>query len=137
MDPVTALGVAAAVVQFLDVGVKALETCREIRDEATSSTKRNKELEEAAVVLKELRKGLESTQRNSAPKRIVEIARSCVAAADDLLLVLENVRGAGKQISTAKATFRAMRERKTIEKLSNVLQSRQKVLDQLLLQDIW
>lgn len=137
MDPVSALGVAAAVNQFLDVAAKALETCRQIRDDATSSAKRNKELEQAAVVLKDLRKELESTQRNQAPRRIVEAAKSCTGAADELLPLLEHVRGAGKQISTAKATFRAMRERKTIEKLQNYLAARQKVLDQLLIQDIW
>ena len=79
----------------------------------------------------------DSRRCNQAPRRIVEIAKSCTTTADELLVVLEHVRGAGKQVSTAKATFRAMRERKTIEKLQKVLQARQEVLDKLLIQDIW
>jgi hypothetical protein len=32
MDPISALGIAAATLQFLDFGLQALSLCRQIRD---------------------------------------------------------------------------------------------------------
>lgn len=137
MDPVSSVGIAAAVVQFLDGGLKLLTICREIRDDLGSSTARNRELEEAARLLKGSRQEIERAQTSRIPRRILEIGKSCAGTNDELISVLEYVKGAGKQITTARAAFRVMRERRTIEKLQNALRSKQSVLEQLLIQDIW
>jgi hypothetical protein len=137
MDPISAIGVAAAAVQFLDVSLKALRICREIRDDAQSSTEKNKELENSARKLKESRTELSTPPRSNVPRRIADTAKQCAVHIDELVRVLEHVRGAGMKIGTAKATFRVMRERRTIEKLENLLNEKQKTLDRLLIQDIW
>ena len=138
MDGLSALSVAAAVVQFLDFSLKALEICRQVRDSERSSTERNAELEQALRTIKDLRKELNSsTAPRKTSKRIRDAASKCIATTDELLKTLEHVRGAGKQISTAKAAFRVLRERKTIEKLENTLKERQRIVDQALLQDVW
>ena len=136
MDPISALGAAAAAVQFLDISLKALEVCRQVRDDEKSSTARNKELEDALRSLKGVRKDLESPTTQTS-KNIKDVARKCASTHDELLKLLENVRGAGKQLSTMKAAYRVMRERRTIEKLENTLKERQKLLDRALLQDTW
>jgi tRNA(Ile2) C34 agmatinyltransferase TiaS len=137
MDPVSSVSIAAAVVQFLDAGLKLLTICREIRDDLGSSTERNRELEEAARLLKGSMQEIERAQTSRVPRRILAMAKSCAGTNDELIKVLDYVKGAGKHITTARAALRVMRERKTIEKLQNTLRSKQSVLEQLLIQDIW
>lgn len=136
MDPASAIGVAAAAVQFLDTSLKALEICRQIRDDSTSSTLRNKELEDSLRKLKETRKDLESPTIR-VPKKVKDIATKCATTSDDLLRVLEDVRGAGKPVSKMKATYPALRGRRTIEKHEKSLKEWQRLLDRALLQDVW
>ncbi|KAK3719446.1 hypothetical protein LTR37_004304 [Vermiconidia calcicola] len=94
-------------------------------------------VEEAAAGVKDFGKQLISSQGQKVSKRILEIFRKCAATADELQRLLEHVRGAGKNLSKAKAIFRAMAERKAIEKLENTLKQQKKDLSDHILQDVW
>ncbi|KAK4908430.1 hypothetical protein LTR49_022698 [Elasticomyces elasticus] len=137
MDPASAIGVAAAVLQFLEFTVKVLKTCKEIRDDANSATQNNKELEQSARTLEHFRAELGSVIRSKqANRRIVTIAYECAQTAKELMDLLEYIRGGdGKLGTAAKATWRAMLKRKPIERLQRSLQEREAVLDKVLNQD--
>ncbi|KAK5707469.1 hypothetical protein LTR97_000003 [Elasticomyces elasticus] len=136
MDPASAIGVAAAVLQFLEFSVKVLKTCKEIRDDANSATQNNRELEKAARTLEDFRAELGSVMRSKhANRRIVTIAYECAQTAKELIDLLEYIRGGDGKLGTAKATWRAMLKRKPIERLQRSLQEREAVLDKVLNQD--
>ncbi|KAI3325792.1 hypothetical protein HD806DRAFT_457084 [Xylariaceae sp. AK1471] len=137
MDPVSAVGLAAATAQFIGIGIKATALCLQIRDNVGSATKFNEELEELTREVKQSRQALRAGVSNQAPRRITELAIKCEKSTDELLKLLEHVRGAGENISTARKVFRAMKERKTVEKLQNSLQEKERLLGSLLVQDIW
>jgi hypothetical protein len=99
----------------------------------SGATATNEELETYSNDLRNLSKELEAGTRatNQAGRRIAKIAKECVASADELFSILQKVRTAGNVNfgSAMKTTFRTMRERKTIEKLQNVLKERRTLLD--------
>ncbi|TRX89796.1 hypothetical protein FHL15_009386 [Xylaria flabelliformis] len=150
MDPVSALGVAAAALQFLDassdgdgllltreIAVKAYTAFQEIRSSAESSTERNKQLEDNIRAAKNLRSSLISastSQRTADP--VTELTTRCASKSDELLTLLEYVRGSGKDISSIRATFRAVKKGKHIEKLHSSLTEDRVALDQMISQKL-
>lgn len=139
MDPASGIGVAAAVVQFVQVSLKALETCREIRDSVNSSTERNAELETAIGVAVETRKSLTTVQTTGSGRRITSIVKECEREGDELIKLLKYIRdeegkAKGKPRSTARLFCRTLKEKKTVEKLENRLRSREKQLGDALVQ---
>jgi len=119
MDPVTALGVAAAALQFLDLGLKALELCQEIRDDTEGASKAHKEIQSQTSTIgqlvKELRSATSGTGR-AASRRINKIANDCISTSDDLLALLVEVRRTGNStfFKVAQTTFRVMKEARRI-----------------------
>ena len=58
MDPATAIGVAAAAVQFVEVGLKTLALCKEIRDSDTDATVLHSELQKSTKQLETMQAGV-------------------------------------------------------------------------------
>ncbi|KAI0188496.1 hypothetical protein EV127DRAFT_471231 [Xylaria flabelliformis] len=137
MDPVSALGVAAAALQFLDASIKAYNAFQEIRSSVESSTERNKQLEDNIRAAQNLRGSLTSasTPQGAADPVTVLTAR-CASKADELLNLLEYVRGSGKNISSIRATFRAVKKGKQIDKLHGSLAEDRVALDQMISQKL-
>lgn len=140
MDPISAVGVAAAAVEFLTFGLHALELCREIRDAQDGATKANQDLESATKDINDIIKDLSTSTRNAntGQRRIIALARDCLASSDELLKLLGNVRGAGnaKPTHATIATFKAIKARRQIEKLKASLEYKQKSLDAALTHDV-
>ncbi|KAI8955415.1 hypothetical protein F4801DRAFT_326808 [Xylaria longipes] len=138
MDPVSALGVAAAALQFLDAAVKAYNAFREIRSSAESSTERNKKLEDNIRAAQNLRSSLmpavSASQGTTDP--VTELTARCASKADELLDLLEYVRGSGKDISSIRATLRAVKKGDKIEKLRSSLVEDRVTLDQMISQKL-
>jgi hypothetical protein len=120
MEAAAAVGVAAAAVQFLDFSVKTLALCREIRDSSTGSTKTNDELTKSIKKLTAMQKDLR--QSGSTPsstyRQLIRAVQDCSTVASELLKLLEDIREAAKKsLGTMRSALKAMKERKTIEKL--------------------
>ncbi|KAI1132889.1 hypothetical protein F5Y10DRAFT_291840 [Nemania abortiva] len=137
MDPVSAVGLAAATAQFIGIAIKTTVLCLQIRDNADSATNFNQELETSMRDLKESQKEISSTLAQRAPRRIIDLASKCQETTNELMNLLQHIRGAGKDITTARKVLRALKERKTIEKIRNSLKEKEKLLESLLVQDIW
>ncbi|KAI0910131.1 hypothetical protein F4823DRAFT_638066 [Ustulina deusta] len=137
MDPVSALGVAAAALQFLDASIKAYNTFQEIRSSAALSTEQNKQLEDNLRSAKSLRASLASTlPPQGATDPVSRLTEKCASKADELLTLLEYVRGSGKKIKSARAFTRAVWKRKDIEKLHSSLKEDQHTLNQMVSQKL-
>ncbi|KAI1172834.1 hypothetical protein F4777DRAFT_581506 [Nemania sp. FL0916] len=144
MDPVSALGVAAASVQFLDALVKAYKAFQEIRSNAGSTTERNKRLERSIRAaqtnlrdIQVLRASLTSSSTSRGINSPVpELTTSLISKAGEILSLLEYVRGSNESISAVRATIRALRKGKQIEQLYRALQEEQGTLDNVVQQSI-
>ncbi|KAI0477938.1 hypothetical protein GGR56DRAFT_639418 [Xylariaceae sp. FL0804] len=137
MDPVSAIGVAAAAVAFLDFSVEVVKTWNEIRDSTDFATSHNKELEEMTGKVRGFRQELaHPSQTAKVPKRISDIAKQCVNQAEKLEKLLKETRRDGKVQSTARSWSRAVRGRKPIEELLSSLAKTQKMLDEVILQEL-
>ncbi|KAK7948828.1 uncharacterized protein PG986_009714 [Apiospora aurea] len=137
MDPVSAVGVAAAAAQFLGIALKTIRLCYQIRDRAESATDRNKELEACARELAASSAELTRPTTGRVPRRITDVAKKCERLTKEVLDLLQHVRGAGKHVSTARKLYRVMKEAKKIEKVERSLNEQERLLKSLLVQDIW
>jgi thiamine biosynthesis lipoprotein ApbE len=137
LDPLSALNVATAVTQFLSFSANALELCKEIRDDAHGATNANKSLEHSIQDFNDIARDIRAAaSQDSSGRRLSSTAKQCVTLSDDLLKLLEEVRQAGRQRpSVVKATIRALKDKRKIEKLQNAVQKRQAVLDTALSHD--
>ncbi|KAK6836868.1 hypothetical protein PG987_007363 [Apiospora arundinis] len=142
MESVAALGVAAAAVQFFGVVVKATALCRQIRDNTDSATDYNKSLEASVRELRDVRGQLLTAAQppqgqtpSSSRRRVNEWITKCQQDSDDLIKLLEEMRGAGRNTNAARNLFRAIKDRRRIEKLEKSLQSKKEVLQEVLQHD--
>jgi hypothetical protein len=127
MEAVSAVGVAAATVQFLDFGIKALVLCKQIRD--NGSTEANQKLEHHVEELKKIYNELQQgVNLPAANRQITRTRQECVSVGDELLKLLNNVKisSRSKNLATVKATFLAMKGKREIEKIQNKLEDSQK-----------
>ncbi|KAI0414392.1 hypothetical protein F5X98DRAFT_377847 [Xylaria grammica] len=137
MDPVSALGVAAAALQFLDAFTKAYHTFREIRNSTTLSTERSQQLEENIRCTQSLRDSLRdslkstSTPQGAATDPVFTLIARCTSKADELLTLLTYVRGTR---NNSVAFIRTWQKRNKIEGLYSSLKEDQDTLNQMLSQ---
>jgi hypothetical protein len=127
MEAVAAVGVAAATVQFLDFGIKALVLCKQIRDKG--STEANQKLEHHAEELKKIYNELQQgVNLPAANRQITRTRQECVSVGDELLKLLNDVKinSRSKNLAAIKATFLAMKGKREIEKIQNKLEDSQK-----------
>jgi hypothetical protein len=120
MEAVAAVGIAAAAAQFLDFSIKTLALCKEIRDSSSGSTKTNDELTKSIKKLTAMQKDLR--QSGSTPsstyRQLIRAVQDCSVVASELLQLLEDIREvARKSLGTMRSALKAIKERKSIEKL--------------------
>jgi hypothetical protein len=133
MDPITAISLAAATVQFLQFGLGALAICKQIRDNVDHATDGNREIEDSIRRLHELRKDLTPTAmpRGTSNRHVVEAALECSQLSDELLQILQVLKdhARGKNLAVLRKTLQALKSQRRIEKLQNKLVARQARLD--------
>ena len=126
MDPVTALGIAAAAVQFIEVGLKTLALCKQIRDSDSDTTLLHAELQRSTKQLETIQSGvtLDSFPRDTS-RSIKQCSQDCSSTAKELQDLLSEIRAIGqkKRFGAARAALRAMRDQKKIEKIQNKLEN--------------
>lgn len=139
MNPASAIGVAAAVIAFLDFSVETLSLCRELRDSTTGALPENLDIERRAKTLQRLTKDLKlpSSVPSVSDKRIMYLGQKCAALTEELQSMLNDIKVNGKGYSqTLKVAMRIIRNKRTIEKLENKICEYQKLLDSSFLVDI-
>ncbi|KAI1363337.1 hypothetical protein F5Y08DRAFT_340732 [Xylaria arbuscula] len=137
MDPVSAVGIAAAAVQFLEASIKAYNTFQEIRHSSERATAGNQQLEDDIRSAQTLRTSLVSTRApQGARDPVSKLTERCTSKADELLTLLEYVRGSGEDISSVRAATRSFRKRRAIEELHLSLKESQDTLNHMISQEL-
>jgi len=125
MNPATALEVAAAVAQFVEIGLKTLALCKQIRDSDTDSTVLHAELQQSSKQLEAIQSGvtLDILPRDIS-RSIKQCSQDCSSAAKELQDLLSEIRAIAqkKRFGVARAAFRAMKDQKKTEKIQNKLE---------------
>ncbi|KAL9089277.1 MAG: hypothetical protein Q9165_005845 [Trypethelium subeluteriae] len=139
LDPLSALGVAAAVVQFVDYGTKLARRVSEIA--ARGSTADNDEIEKTTIQLRSLSASAREHSRSgndqlSAPEQgLNAIAFSCCGVADELIALLDELKlGDSRNIfRSIKNAYKSEQKQDRIARLQSVLEGLQVQMNQQLL----
>lgn len=94
MDPTSAIGLAASIVQLTCFAGDLLSKTREIKDSANETLMENQELEAVTSSLQELSRDLSAGSRNltKADKQLKALCDGCQSATEDLLDVVQKLR---------------------------------------------
>jgi hypothetical protein len=110
MDPITALGVAGNIVQFIDFGLKATSKAREIHQSTDGALVENVDLEVVVIDLAALAQKLVKTHAGATTSNhgFNDICRRCNEAATELLAAFEGLKVSGHK-SKAKSVRQALK----------------------------
>ena len=97
MDPISALSLSAAILQFVDFGSKIIVTTYKTYRSIDGTTQENVELAELTTTLKDFQTRLAaprtpSTWHNADQKALEELAAKCRDIAADLLKLLDDLK---------------------------------------------
>ena len=124
IDPITALGIAGNVVQFIDFGLKATSKAREIHRNNEGKTAENTDLELISKDLVALSAQLYASVGSSTEtEALEELCGRCAKTAGELLSALQSFTVAGKK-TKCKSTRKALKTiwgRERVEELKNRL----------------
>lgn len=122
MDPLTALGLASAVVQFVDFGFKLVKGTSEIYDSATDAAPQDASLEFVTQKLQELTSNLEAgagSPHNPDQSRLQALAEECQSLSAKILALLAKTKAKNRSLrasaGAAIRTWRYREEKKEIE----------------------
>ena len=137
MDPASAIGVAAATVQFFAVGIKAIRLGKQICASKTGATEVNEALEESLKAISNIRKDLRHDIIRDANSNIAKAQKQCLEIAEKLLKVLESIEASSQAVKSkflkdVSATWQVMRSRSKIDKLEQELRVAQNLFKEAL-----
>jgi acylphosphatase len=151
MDPISALGAAAAVVQFIDFTSNVISESLEIKNSLHGTTVENAEIEVVAISVKELMQNLDESLREIGRKRklsaieenVQSVGIACQAVAEELQKAIREVknppleikiRGKSKAWDSFRQALKSVWTRSAIEGLERRLDRlRQQLITSLLL----
>jgi hypothetical protein len=139
MDPLAALGLAAAVVQFVDFGIEIFRKSNEILHSASGASAENTSIKNTTSDLQVLLQNIKDSQPpvnagTDIPAEQVSLNSlvvSCNEVGDELLKLVRDVSagpGAGKRKSLAAALSSAW-SRKQIQEITDMLERYKKQLN--------
>jgi hypothetical protein len=125
MDPVTAVGLASAIISFVPLGIKLLQNEREIRDSSDSSLDRNRTrkciMDEMQAVSRRLQP-TDQTQIAPEQRGLYDLALKCYELSQKILNLLDKISPKSqKSIDIYRATIRAWRKENDIKDLERQL----------------
>ncbi|KAL8838532.1 MAG: hypothetical protein Q9170_002112 [Blastenia crenularia] len=133
MDPVTAFSLAAGVLQVIDVGFKAVKTCREFYKDGSLAEFRGVEEVTEALVKGSDRLNADISQSatpQSAGDDILELSNKCSKLARDLLEELGKLRPEREGVREALTKgFRALRRKALLKEKQELLEKYRRILD--------
>jgi len=126
LDPLTAIGLASAIVQFVDFSSRLVSETKELYHSTEGNSTKNEELQAVTEDLRELCKTLNSAQ-GRAPGiepstdelALLELSGSCNFVADELIAVLEKLRvkSAHEKWGSFKMALKGARKKEKIESI--------------------
>lgn len=117
MDPVTAIGLASAILTFVDFSWSLVRGADEIYRSPTGTSKENASVNTIIADLKEVTDGIDTDIQGHGKheKALAALAKECEGLSKDLLQVLGKIRKKdGSKRATLKAALRSMTKEKEI-----------------------
>ncbi|KAI4638616.1 hypothetical protein J4E93_009917 [Alternaria ventricosa] len=111
MEALTAIGLIANIIQFVDLGAKLVGSAKEMRDSASGMTVEDKSLEEVTIEMRDLTLRLEApkTRASSQDERALRLlAQECRELSDQILRLLKKI-APSKPNSTLRSIRSAIR----------------------------
>jgi hypothetical protein len=125
MDPLTAIGLASAIVQFVDYSTKIIHGAKEIYDSATGSTEENQSLEHVVIEMQHLSQKLDHSQNGQETddeRALSRLAAECKSLSDQILGLLTSVKP--KHVKSKGQAVWAALKNKLNEREKQALQKR-------------
>jgi hypothetical protein len=125
LDPITALGVAGNLVQFIDFGLKATSKAREIHKSAAGTLQENIDIEAIAEDLAAVTKELElSSVTPTSNSNLDDVCVRCKKTAADLLSALKalKVEGERSKVKSVRQALKAILGKKGVEEMKTRLE---------------
>ncbi|EXJ68983.1 uncharacterized protein A1O5_07918 [Cladophialophora psammophila CBS 110553] len=114
LDPLSAIGLASAIVQFVDFSAEIIQGAREVYGSMSGTTERNRSLELVVSEMINLTSKLSSThysQQSEDEKALGRVANECKILADQVLDLLQKIK-AKDPGSTLQALWAALKNQK-------------------------
>ncbi|KAJ4191906.1 hypothetical protein NW767_010813 [Fusarium falciforme] len=125
MDPVSAVGLASAIITFIEFGSKLLKGAKEIRDSANDSLEKNASREVIAEAMKEAAAKLktpEPAQISPEQQKLCDLAVKCNDLSQRILELLNKIKPKNKKpLHVYRAAFQAWRKEDDIKVLETSL----------------
>ena len=125
LDPITALGVAGNLVQFIDFGLKATSKEREIHKSAAGTLQENIDIEAIAEDLAAVTKELElSSVTPTSNSNLDDVCVRCKKTEADLLSALKalKVEGERSKVKSVRQALKAILGKKGVEEMKTRLE---------------
>jgi 6-phosphogluconate dehydrogenase len=142
MDPISALGIAAAAVQFIDFGSKLVSRSKEIYQSSSGFSAEHVDLTETTNKMISLSQNLESTLQNSASQtlefhesQLLEVCRQCLQISSELITAINKIRtqGGHRKWNSFEQAFKSIWSQGQLDKLRKRLdESRQQLIVHIL-----
>lgn len=114
LDPLTAIGLASAIVQFVDFSTKILHGAQEMYESASGATEENRSLEVVVSDVKRLSSKLKATcraQQSDDEKALCSLAEECNSLSADLFELLQKVKSKDSK-SKRQAALAALKNKR-------------------------
>ncbi|RSM15812.1 hypothetical protein CDV31_004754 [Fusarium ambrosium] len=125
MDPVSAIGLASAIVSFVEIGVNLLRGAKEIRDSANDSLEKNESREVIVEEMKQVAAKLKTPEPGKIPaeqQKLCHLADKCNDLSQRILELLNKIKPKNnKPLSVYRAAYHAWRKEGEIEMLEKSL----------------
>jgi hypothetical protein len=132
LDPLSAIGVAAAAFQFASSGVHFLKLCRQVHAGSDCAIKAHRELEATVNKLGEVIQSVQAAGPTASASRVNAIAAECLALSSELKKLLLEIHATNR----VSAAWRALRQEDKIERMKDSLMEKQNLLHITLTTDI-
>ncbi|KIY00632.1 uncharacterized protein Z520_03295 [Fonsecaea multimorphosa CBS 102226] len=114
LDPLSAIGLASAIVQFVDFGAEIIQGAREVYGSMSGATERNRSLEVVVSQMSNLISKLSAqgdSQQSEDEKALGRVADECKILAKQILDLLEKIKAKDPN-STLQAVWAALKNQK-------------------------
>jgi hypothetical protein len=125
LDPITALGIAGNIVQFIDFGLKATSKAREIHRSADEALEENVDLEVVTADLVAVTKKLKTPDGGTTGNiGLDDICMRCCEAANDLLSALAGLKLSAQKtrVNSAREALKAIWGKRRVEEMKTRLE---------------
>lgn len=135
MDPVTAVGLASAIIGFVPLGIKLLQNIREVKGSVDGTLEQNRTRQAVAEEMQAISgrlqiRGRDHNQLPPEQTKLYELAGRCHELSQKILIILDKVQPKPQTASKYRSGFRVWRKESEIKELEKGLSD---CRDQLLL----